>query len=333
MLKVSILGNVLVFADITNGFMLNRRHLRVKVLQSLYAFFQSGNDDLIAGEKELLVGIDKIYDLYLFHFQLLSELLFQAERQLEENRNRRLPRSQDLNPSTRFVDNQCLKMIASDATLERKCKSRGISWKEDADLVRKLLSHIQQQKYFQNYMEAPASSFDEDRDFVIRMVKKDVMHFEHLHYYFEEKSIYWLDDWELVNKMLIKTLHAAGGENQAKLELMPLFKEDEDRVFAIELFNRTIINQAEMDEIIGAKTQNWDIERIALMDILIMKMALTEILRFPRVPVKVSLNEYIELSKMYSTPKSKVFINGILDKLVEELTAQNKINKIIKGLV
>ncbi len=309
--------------------MLNRRHLRVKVLQSLYAFFQSGNDDLVSGEKELLYGIEKVYDLYLFQFQLLYELLFQAEKQLEGNRNKHLPQEQDLNPNMRLIQNKCLKMIASDSQLASFCKGRKIIWGNDLDVVRKLLAHIQQQKYYLEYIELPETTLKEDRDFVIKMIKKDLMHFELLHHFYEEKCIYWLDDWELINKMMIKTLLAMDEEN-ASLVLMDLFKEEEDRDFARELFRRTIVSESEMDGIIAARTQNWDIDRIALMDIIIMKMAITEILKFPRIPVKVSLNEYIELSKMYSTPKSKVFINGILDKLVEEFVLENKVNKLTK---
>jgi transcription antitermination protein NusB len=309
--------------------MLNRRHLRVKVLQSLYAFFQSGNDDLVLGEKELLFGIEKVYDLYIYQFQLLSELLFQAEKQLEENRNKRLPMEEDLNPNTRFIQNACLRTIATDKMLNEFCKGRKIIWGNDLDLVRKLLYHIQQQKYYLDYVNLAKTTRTEDRDFVVKMIKKDIMHFELLHHFYEEKSIYWLDDWELVNKMIIKTLLEINEDNTSLL-LLELFKDDEDRDFARELFRRTIVSESEMDRIIAARTQNWDIDRIALMDIIIMKMAITEILKFPGIPVKVSLNEYIELSKMYSTPKSKVFINGILDKLVEEFVQENKINKFIK---
>jgi transcription antitermination protein NusB len=312
--------------------MLNRRHLRVKVLQSLYAFIQSGNDDLAVGEKEMLFGIEKIYDLYLYQFSLLGELRNQALRAMDENRSKRLPSPHDLNPNTRFVDNQCLRMIADSGSLENLCSKRKIIWNNDLDLVRKLLAHIQQQKYYQKYMEMPVSSLDDDVEFVVKLIKKDLLHFELLHHFYEEKSIYWLDDWELVNKMLIKTLKNITEKDTAGIELLDLFKENEDREFARDLFKRTLLNQEDLDKIIAAKTQNWDIDRIALMDIIIMKMAITEILKFPQVPVKVSLNEYIELSKMYSTPKSKVFINGILDKLVEEFVSENKINKIVKGI-
>lgn len=311
--------------------MLNRRHLRVKVLQSLYAFLQSGNQDLAAGEKELLFGIEKIYDLYLYQFTLLGELHHQAVRTMEDNRNKRLPNSHDLNPNTRFIQNQALLMITSHGNLTELAKKRKIHWNNDLDLVRKLLSHIQKQGYYQKYMDIQQPSLEDDVEFVVRMVKKDLINFELLHHFYEENSIYWIDDWELVNKMLIKTLKNSLEMGTAGIELLDLFKEIEDREFARELFKRTVHNQKDFDSIISAKTQNWDIDRIALMDIIIMKMALTEILKFPEVPVKVSLNEYIELSKMYSTPKSKVFINGILDKLVEEFVKENKIHKVVKG--
>ena len=312
--------------------MLNRRHLRVKVLQSLYAFFQSGNTDLGAGEKELLFGIEKIYDLYLYQLALLAELHRQEERILADNRNKHLLSAEDLNPNTRFVENQTLKIIAGHEALASKCKQRKIGLDNDLDIVRKLLAHIKQQHYYFTYMTQEETGFDQDRDFVVRLVKKDIVNFELLHSFYEENSIYWIDDWELVNVMLMKNIKGMDLAKGRGLLLMDLFKEDEDRVFARELFKRTILNRYELDSIISSKAQNWDLERIALMDIIIMKMALTEILKFSEIPLKVSFNEYIELSKMYSTPKSKGFVNGVLDKLVEEFVRDNKINKHVKGL-
>ena len=312
--------------------MLNRRHLRVKVLQSLYAFFQSGNTDLGAGEKELLFGIEKIYDLYLYQLALLAELHRQEERILADNRNKHLLSAEDLNPNTRFVENQTLKIIAGHEALASKCKQRKIGWDNDLDIVRKLLAHIKQQHYYFTYMTQEETGFDQDRDFVVRLVKKDIVNFELLHSFYEENSIYWIDDWELVNVMLMKNIKGMDLAKGRGLLLMDLFKEDGDRVFARELFKRTILNRYELDSIISSKAQNWDLERIALMDIIIMKMALTEILKFSEIPLKVSFNEYIELSKMYSTPKSKGFVNGVLDKLVEEFVRDNKINKHVKGL-
>lgn len=305
--------------------------MRVKVLQSLYAFFQSGNNDLAAGEKELLFGIEKIFDLYLYQFSLLAELFHQEERIIEDNRNKHLPTLEDLHPNTRFVENHLLRMAASDQALAGHCRKRKIGWENNQDIVRRLLAHIKQQHYYHAYMAAENVTVSDDLEFVVKLIKKDLVNFELLHSFYEEKSIYWIDDWELVNMMLVKTLKAVPAENKPALDLMPLFKDEEDQTFARELFKRTVLNQKETDELISAKTQNWDFERIALMDVIIMKMALTEILRFSEIPVKVSLNEYIELSKMYSTPKSKIFVNGVLDKLVEEMVQANKINKFVKG--
>ena len=311
--------------------MLNRRHLRVKVLQSLYAYHQSHNQEIASGEKELLFGIEKIYDLYLYQLTLLGELVSQEERIIEDNRLKRLPTQEDLNPTRRFVDNACLKMIAGDENLQKRAKTRGISWNNDRELVRKLLARVKSQNYYSEYMSSSSDDSEEDTRFVIKLFKKDVLPFELLHSLYEEKSIYWIDDWELVSKMLIKTLKQSD-VGHGKLALMDLFKEESDKVFAIELFRKAIINHSTFNEIISSKTRNWDVERIALMDMIIMEMALTEVLKFPDIPVKVSLNEYIELSKMYSTPKSKIFVNGVLDKLVEQFNREGKIHGPSSGL-
>jgi len=304
--------------------------LRVKVLQSLYAYFQSGNNDLSSGEKELFHGIEKIFDLYLFQFSMLAEVHAQEAKNIEDNRNKFVPTPEDLNPNKRLVENRVLRIISESKELASLCKRRKISWENHQDIVRKLLAYLKQQNYYKSYMDNDSVGFEEDREFVLRLVKKNLFNFELLHSFYEENSIYWIDDWELVSMMVIKTIK--GIEADEGLALMELYKDQDDKVFARELFLRTILNHKEMDDAISAKTKNWDLERIALMDIIIMKMALTEILKFDNIPVKVSLNEYIELSKMYSTPKSNTFINGVLDKLVDEFTATNQINKHVKGI-
>ncbi len=301
--------------------MLNRRHIRVKVLQSLYAYYQSKNDDLVAGEKELLFGLEKIYDMYLYQLSLLAALAEEEEKIIEENLVKRLPAFEDLHPNRRFAENACMKMIASDEKLQRVARNRKISWQNEKVLVRKLMMHIRDQKQYQAYLEDVNEHFAPDAKIVLKVLNNNVMPFEQLHAFYEENSIYWLVDWELVNKMIVKTVKNSE-EKDGKLQLMDLYKDPSDREFARELFKRTIINHVEFNEIISAKTKNWDTDRIALMDMIIMEMALTEILKFPEIPVKVSLNEYIELSKMYSTPKSKIFVNGVLDKLVEDFIEQ-----------
>ena len=296
----------------------------MKVLQSLYAFYQTHNTDLEAGEKELLHGIERIYDMYLYQFMLFSELMHQEERMMEDNLLKRLPSFEDLNPSMRFLQNKCLLLIANDPVLQKKAKQKRISWKGEGELVRKLMLQIRSKTYYAEYLGSAETDLAGDIRFVLKVLKKDILPFESLHSFYEEKSIYWLDDWELVNKMLIKTLKQIE-DTVTSLPVMDLFRDASDRVFARDLFKKTILNHQEFHGIISAKTKNWDVDRIALMDMIIMEMALTEILKFENIPVKVSLNEYIELSKMYSTPKSNIFVNGVLDKLVEEFARDQKI--------
>jgi transcription antitermination protein NusB len=307
--------------------MLNRRHLRVKVLQSLYAFFQSGNTSLNAGEKELLFGIEKIYDLYLYQLSLLISIGEQAQRNIEDNKRKRVPTSDDLSPNLKFVNNLCLLSITNNEHLLNLLEKKKINWHGDPEIPRKIFLQFKETSTYQDYLEKPGQSFTEDCELILKLLKNHVCEFELLHHFYEERSIYWLDDWELVNLMIIKSIKTMQENLLNEFQVLTLYKDLDDRKFAIELFHKTILNDKEYIPLIAAKTQNWDIERIALMDIIIMKMALAEIIKFPEIPVKVSLNEYIEISKMYSTPKSKVFVNGVLDKLVEELITEKKISK------
>ncbi len=305
--------------------MLNRRHIRVKVLQSLYAYYLSKNDDLASGEKELLYGLEKIYDMYLYQLLLLGMLADEEEKIIEENLSKKLPTHDDLNPNRRFTQNACLKMLATNEQLKKAVRTRKISWQNEKALLRKLMMHIRDQEYYVEYLNTDRHDFAADTKFVLKVLNNSVIPFEQLHSFYEENSIYWLVDWELVNKMVVKTLKNCE-DKDGTFNMLGLYKDPSDREFARELFKRTIINHAEFNEIISAKTKNWDAERIALMDMIIMEMALTEIIKFPGIPVKVSLNEYIELSKMYSTPKSKIFVNGVLDKLVEDFIEQKIIS-------
>ncbi len=304
--------------------MLNRRHLRVKVLQSLYAFYQSQGSDLALAEKQLLHATAKVHEMYLFQLMLLAELLRQQERIMEDNMRKHLPGPEDLHPNRRFLANLCLNMIAEDALLQKTAAGRKIQWSNHADLLRKLLQVMKQQPYYRDYMEQESTDWHEDTRFVLKMIKKSILPCEALHHFYEEQSIYWIDDWELVNKMLVKTLKLAD-EGDHSLQIMPLFKEKSDKEFALELFRLSILHHDEYHGLISQKTLNWEADRIALMDMIIMEMALVEILNFPDIPVKVSLNEYIELSKAYSTPKSKIFVNGVLDKLVEGFSREKRI--------
>ncbi len=312
--------------------MLSRRHLRVKVLQALYAYFQSEKNDLLAGEKELNLSIEKVYDLYISQLLILPELTHIASIQIEERKNKKLPTKEDLNPNYKFVNNLLIKKIAEDKTLAAKANQRKINWTGEKELIRKLFAKIQKSDIYKAYMNNTQNSFAEDVEFTVQIFKKFIAEDDLLLHYYEERSIYWLDDFELVNSMLIKSLKQTK-ENEP-LVILKLFNDEaDDKKFMIDLFRKTIVNSKQYEEMISEKTKNWEVERIAAMDILIMKMALAEVLNFSNIPVKVSLNEYIDVSKRYSTPKSNVFVNGVLDKIFNELKAENKIQKSGRGLM
>jgi N utilization substance protein B len=299
--------------------MLNRRHLRVKVLQSLYAYFQSGNNSLADGERELIVGVEKIYDMYLYQLSLLVELHHQEFLSHHDNKAKLLPSPEDLNPPMHILDNAYLNLLSQNQELAVECKNRKIGWGNNQELVRKLLAQVKDRQYYKKYISEPAGNIQKDLDFFVKLMMKDVVNFELLHSFYEDNSIYWIDDWELVNLMIVKSLKSIDVNNDPVYQLLKVFKEIDDKVFAIDLFRKTILKGNGFDTIISENAKNWEMDRIAIMDIIIIKMGLIEITTFANIPLKASLNEYIELAKMYSSPKSRVFVNGMLDKLAIEL--------------
>lgn len=314
--------------------MLNRRHLRIKVLQALYAFTQSSNSNLASGEKELFHSIDRIYDLYIYYLLLFDEINRFARQSLEDGKKKRLPTPEDLNPNTRFVDNAIFNLLANNSELARVSQTSKVSWAGQQDLAQKLFREIKETEEFAEYMETSTGTFEEDRQFALKIFKKYMANFERIHELFEERSIYWNDDVDLMCSMVLKTIKQFTPESGVGAALLPLYKDPKDEIqFVKDLFRKTITNNEQLEEMIDVKTKNWEVERIASMDILLMKMAITEVLHFESIPVKVTLNEYIEISKFYSTPKSNIFINGILDKVFEELKEGGKIKKVGRGLI
>ncbi len=301
--------------------MLNRRHLRVKVLQSLYAYFQSGNNNLADGERELMVGIEKIYDMYLYQLSLLTELRHQEVLAQDDNKVKFLPTKQDLNPPAHIVENRYLKLVAESKELAVECQNHKVNWTNNQVLVRKLLAQVKGRQYYKTYIAGPAAKAESDLEFFVRLIMKDIVNFELLHSFYEDNSIYWIDDWELVNLMIVKSIKSVDVENPEGLTLLKIFKDNDDKVFAVDLFRKTILNGSKFDTLIAEKAKNWEMDRIAIMDMIIIKMGIIEITSFANIPLRASLNEYIELAKMYSSPKSRVFVNGILDKLAFELSA------------
>lgn len=310
--------------------MLNRRFLRIKVMQALYGFFQSDSTDIAKAEKELINTFNQIFDLYLWLLALLRDVHHQAAAVSEEAKNKKLPTREDLDPNTRFIDNKFLQALESSKFLTDSLSKRKISWANDNDIVRKLFSDIRQTEEYKNYMKERAGALAEDKELISNLMVNLIAEHELLNHHFEEKNVHWADDMFVAIIGVKKTIESFDG---SKLYLQALYKnESEDLDFARQLFEKCILHNTEFERLIGEKTVNWEVERIAQMDVLLMKMALTEILYFENIPIKVSLNEYIDISKEYSTPKSKVFINGILDKIVLDLKSQQKIVKSGRGL-
>lgn len=312
--------------------MLNRRYLRIKVLQTLYSFFQDEEKNMNARERELLASIDKIYELYIYLILLLKEIRITNERLIEERKKKRLPTAEDLNPNLKFVNNAVFLAIEKCTELARQKNARKISWdiEEDA-MIKKFFNTIVASPEYIKYMESAESSVEEDKKFIITIYKKYISDNENLKQHLTEKNLHWASDYMLANITLVKTIE--GITETGDMELTPLYKAEEDRDFMLGLFRKTILEDSQNMTLIGDKIANWEPDRIAAMDMLLMKMAITEVMNFSGIPVKVTLNEYIEISKLFSSPKSNTFINGILDAIVKDLRSQNKVVKVGRGLI
>ncbi len=309
--------------------MLNRRFLRIKVMQALYSFFQHEKADMAFFEKELFKSLDKIYELYFSILALLMDMHHVSMVVVDENKNKRLPNAADLNPNLKFVNNTLLVNLSKHTALKSQIEKRKISWQNDFDVVRRLFNEIRSSSTYESYLASGQQSFEEDRDFIISVITEFLSENEVLISLFEEKNIHWADDTFVAFNSVIRNLETFDGE----FEIQPLLKDEKDDLeFMSVLFKKTILYKGQFEELIDKHTKNWDIERIANMDMLLMEMALAEILYLPNIPVKASLNEYIDISKEYSTPNSKVFVNGVLDKIIADLKQENRIVKTGRGL-
>jgi N utilization substance protein B len=314
--------------------MLNRRYLRIKVMQALYGFFQSDTKDLARSERDLFNGIDKIYDLFIYQLAFLIELRHVATVVMEEAKTKRLPTKEDLDPNLKFINNKFIAQLDENIHVKREINNRRISWNNEFELVKRVYNSIKASPQFEKYMKQDDDSYETHRNFIAEVFKEFVADYELLNHFYEERNLHWGDDIYIVNPMVLKMIESYKEDATPDQALMTLYKDrEEDEQFVKDLFRETALRNEEIEKLIGDKTKNWEVERIAMMDVLLMKMAITEILHFSGIPVKVTLNEFIEISKMYSTPKSKIFINGILDKIVADLKAADRLTKSGRGLM
>lgn len=311
--------------------MLSRRLLRIKVIKSLYAHLKSNSDSLTQTEKSLNESIDKSYELYHLMMWLIVEIKGYGEERIEIARNKKLPSQSDLNPNMNFVNNRLVAQIENDENLKSYLKRKKLNWKDSQDLIKLLYNKMLSSSYYEKYCGIASPSYADDARFLVEFFSKEVEDCQLLEDILEEKSILWNDDLGFAIIMVIKTVESMR-ESQTTLHLLPQFKSDEDKDFARYLLRRALVSYDENLTYIEKFTQNWDVERIAFLDNIIMATAMAEMMEFETIPVKVTLDEYIEISKYYSTPGSSPFINGVLDKIVETLKNEDKIKKSGRGL-
>lgn len=307
--------------------MINRIIIRIKVLQIVYAYYQKNSRDLVSAENELLFSLEKSYDLYHYLLLLIVLLTDVEQKRLDKNRNKLLATEEELNPNRRLANNRFAEQLRTNSKLTAFSLRKGTLWNEDNSLfVRNLLKKIIQSDYYREYLESE-DSYLSDQEFWRRVFKHIILEEGELSEILEDKSIYWEDDLDVIGTFVLKTIKRFSLETGTKQELLPMFKDEEDREFALKLLHYTLLDEKEHNERINRQINNWELDRIAQMDLYIMQIALSELLNFKTIPISVTLNEYIDLSRYYSTPKSPNFINGILDAIVRELKSEGKLFK------
>jgi N utilization substance protein B len=304
-------------------------------MQALYGFFQGEDADMPRGERELMRSIDKTYELYIYLLLIFEELVRVASNRIDIGKEKHLPTAEELSPNFRFVNNRVIVQLTANKKLQREREIRKLNWQTDDEmsLLRKLWENIKTWDEYKIYMSSETDSYAKDQEFIIDLFKKFIADDDATEQFLEERNMHWPGDLNMaVAPSIIKTLENASETKEP--QLAPLFKDPEDdKKFIVDLFRKTIVDNDSCEKLIAEKTKNWEVDRIAVMDVILMKMAITELLHFTSIPVKVSLNEYIEISKTYSTPKSKQFINGILDKLVIDFRKDGSMQKTGRGLM
>ena len=307
--------------------MINRILIRIKVIQIIYSYSLNAQKGLPVAEKELLFSLEKTYELYNLLLSLMVSITEMQDRKLDSAKHKLLPTKEDLNPNTKFTDNQFTAQLAKNKQLNNFISEKKLSWNNYPDLIKDLLEKITSSEIYAEYMDSNDNSYDADREFWRKTFKLIIAEDPELLDTLEDVSVYWNDDIDIVSTFVLKTIKRFDknlGENQ---ELLPMFKSEDDKQFASDLLNRAILHQEEFEEMIRVQAKNWEFDRIALMDLLVMQTALAELTDFPTIPINVTLNEYIEIAKHYSTTKSGTFINGILDGIISMLKKEKKLLK------
>lgn len=312
--------------------MINRRIIRTKVLQTLFAHYHSQNNSLAMTEKELEFNYKKFYDLYFYILLLQIDINDYARRKQEKAKKRYMPTDEDLNPNSKFVNNKLIAQLRDNLHIRNHLQETKLSWVNNPELIKNLYNELVANERFVDYMHSGDSSYKEDREIVIYCLNTIIYNNEDFFNILEEQSMFWNDSVEYVIEMVLKTLKNFTIGHDITAKLMPKFKNEIDADFSKLLLRKSILNREKYKKLVEENALNWDYDRLAYIDLLIIQLAITELITFPEIPTKVTFNEYIELSKIFSTPKSANFINGILDKIVQQLQKSGEINKVGRGL-
>ena len=307
--------------------MINRVLIRLKVIQVVYAYYKNSGKSIKAAEDEVFFSLSKSYDLYKFLLLLIVAVTRYAADRISFNMRKVRPTASDINPNLKFVNNRLAAQIEANEELIKFSEKSKLDWVNYSDFLRRLLDTIVESDIYKEYMESSTSSYEEDRELWRKLYKNFIFNNEELDTLLEELSLYWNDDKAIVDTFVLKTIKRFEEEEGAMQKLLPEYKDDEDMEYAHKLIKATIQNADEYRNMMSESSKNWDMSRLAFMDVIIMQTALAEVTTFPQIPLSVTLNEYVEIAKYYSTPKSSSFINGLLDTITKKLKSENKINK------
>jgi transcription antitermination protein NusB len=303
-------------------------------MQTLYAYYKhSGESSLKKSEQELQFSINKSYDLYHYLLILIIDLANYAESRIDLARQKKIATHADLHPNTKFIENEIIRQIRCSNQLLKYLTTNKLSWANYPEMIKGLYGAMIENEEYNHYMNSGERSYEEDKDFICSVYKEVISQYEPLYQNLEEQSIYWNDEPEFILGIIIKTVKKFKKSDADDVPLMPLYKSDDDKEYPKRLLRKVILNYDQYLDRIERFSKNWDIDRIAFTDILLMEMAIAEVIEFDSIPVKVTLNEYLELAKYYSTTKSSVFLNGILDKIFSDLKVQKLFTKTGRGLI
>lgn len=306
--------------------MINRKLIRVKIVQLTYAYYQNGHHNMDTAEKELLFSLSKAYDLYNYLLGLIVAIT-QEERRRVDIATRRAEREGTEAPSQRFAFNKFATQLEENKQLNLFMEDKKMSWENDVEAVRKLCDQIERSPLYQEYMMSDAEDYETDRELWRRIYRTLIQGNEDLDAILEEKSLYWNYDKEIVDTFVLKTIKRFDPANKADQELLPEYDDTEDREYALKLFRSTILNADTYQRYMSETSRNWNFSRLAYMDVVLMQIAIAEMLTFPNIPISVTINEYVDLAKLYSTPKSGGYINGMLDAIARHLVDTGRLLK------